>query len=98
VNILFFCSLTEHVSGALAPTIRSTGNCIYSHKYRVYTDKMEVVEGKTFKSITLNLKLPHASVAESVVSSDSATLTGDSYRFNVIFLKGLPSTTSFVSV
>jgi hypothetical protein len=66
VNILFYCSLTQHVSGALAPIIGSTGNCIYSHRYRVYTDKIKVVTDKTvktLKNITLNLRLPRASVA-----------------------------------
>jgi hypothetical protein len=63
VNILFYCTLTQRVPGALAPIITSTGNCIYSHRYRVYTDKMEVVEGKTVKNITDNLQLPPASVA-----------------------------------
>jgi hypothetical protein len=64
VTILFYCSLTQHVSGALAPIIRSTGNFIYSHMSRVYIDKMEVIEGRTVKNINLNLQLPHASVAE----------------------------------
>jgi hypothetical protein len=74
VNILFYCSLTKHVLGALAPIIRSTGNCIYSHRYRVYTDKMDVVEGKTVKNITLNLQLPYSSVAELAASCSSSTL------------------------
>jgi hypothetical protein len=63
VNILFYCSLTQHVSGALAPIIRITGNSIYRHRYRAYTDEMEVVKGKTVRNITFNLQLPHASVA-----------------------------------
>jgi hypothetical protein len=49
---------------ALEPIIRSTGNYIYSHRYRVYTGKMEVVEDKTVKNITDNLQLPYSSVAE----------------------------------
>jgi hypothetical protein len=71
VNILFYCILTQHVSGTLAPIIRSTGKSIYSHRYRVYTDKIEVVEGKTVKNITLNLRLSPASVAESFYPSVS---------------------------
>jgi hypothetical protein len=41
--------------GALAPIIRSTGNCIYSNRYRVYmyTDKIEVVEGKIVKTVKI---------------------------------------------
>jgi hypothetical protein len=53
MNILFFCSHTQHVSGALASIIRSTGNCIYSHKYRIYTEKIEVVEVKTVKTVKI---------------------------------------------
>jgi hypothetical protein len=69
VNILFSFILTQQVSGALAPIIKSTGNCIYSHRYGVYTDKVEVVEGKTLntvktvKNITLNLRLSLAVAA-----------------------------------
>jgi hypothetical protein len=55
----FGCTCTHH---------QEYRNCIYSHRYRVYTVKMEVVEGKSVQNITDNLQLPHASVEHEVRS------------------------------
>jgi hypothetical protein len=74
-NILFYCSNTQHVSGALTPIIRSTKTVVTATGTVLIPQRWESYTGKTVKN---NLE-PAATTCQRV------TLACGSCRFKFIF-------------